>query len=150
MAQSISGSDTPVGTPCSGGICFSPCPDGGTYKSLFDHRGNRHDASRWSDEYPPPAEFLLFCTSFIARWSDAAGHYWAVDDHGKRRLGTRGERLAKFPANGNPATVEWHGFPASPQLNGTGSAPPDDFVEAWILAHVVSRGFGRKIQKRKI
>jgi hypothetical protein len=140
----------PTGIDCEGGVCFRPCPDGGTYKSLYDHRGNRPGASCWRDDYPPPLEFLLFISAFHANWMDATGHLWAVDASGRREIGTRRERLAKFPANAQPASVEWHGFPVSPQLDGVGSAPPDTFVQAWIDGNVVSRALGRKIQKRRL
>jgi len=133
------------------GLLFGPNGNGKQYLSLNCHRGagDPRYKSFWSPAIPPPVEYDVFCMADNYNWSDQHGHYWAVHDGGNTELGTRGERLAKFPYNANPRDP-WHGFPVSPLERGDADAPPDDFVANWIEAGVISKTVGRRIQRRRI
>jgi len=132
------------------GLLFAANASGKTYISLHQHRGNgsRQHKSMWSQAFTPADEHTLFCFADANNWRDVAGHFWAVHAGGATVLGERGEILSKFPSNGN-AHVPWHGYPVSPALGG-GNCPPDDFVEAWWQAGVVTKTVKTRIQKRKI
>ena len=137
------------GTATSDGILFEPINAGSHYISLFYHRtGSRSDKSLWHASFSPTAEFSLFAEAEIKRWSDTKSQLWAVHAQGATVLGQRGERLARFPHPQN-ATDPWHGFPVSPQ-DRESDTPPDDFIDLWIEKNVVSRVFGRRMQRRKI
>lgn len=99
---------------------------------------------------PPAVEYQLFRTSDSNDWSDTDGHYWGFGHReGRMILGTQKERLCKFPLPSNP-TDPWHGYPVSPLLNGDDDAPPDGFVQDWIDNNVISKTFGRRIQRGKV
>jgi hypothetical protein len=132
------------------GFIFGPNGSGKLYISVYYHRGSGSSHKGcWSDDVPPPLEYEIFCKSDLGKWFDSDGHYWGVHQSGDTVLGTRGERLSKFPANRNAANP-WHGYPVSPLIRGDVDAPPDEVVETWIQDGVVNRTFGRKIQRRKV
>jgi hypothetical protein len=137
-----------AGTPVEDGILFGPNANGKSYLSWFEHRGGDRRKSQWAIDVPPAEEYEVFCTSDYGDWVDDSGTYWGVRDAGGRPLGTRGERVAKFPRNDVPA-VPWHGYPVSPGSGRPHSSPPDDLVLRWIGSGFVTRTFGRKIQRRK-
>jgi hypothetical protein len=115
---------------------------------MYDHRGRNECKSRWASDVPPPDEYRIFERADSDFHADATGHYWGVRSAAGAVLGTRGERLAKFPRNAVSA-VPWHGFPVSPAKGRASECPPDDLVEFLIDTGAVSRTFGRKLQKRK-
>lgn len=133
------------------GLIFGPNGTGKKYISLFYHRGSGspRDKSCWHKDVSPPKEYGIFCAADLKNWVDSRGHYWSMHNKGETVLGTRGERLSKFPYNANHKDP-WHGFPVSPLERGDADAPPDDFVESWIANGVISKTFGRRIQRRKI
>jgi hypothetical protein len=144
----LSAPPPPSGTPSAQGIAFGPTASGKMYVSLFAHRGANPAKSCSTASTPPHAEYGIFNESDRRAWHDTSGHYWGVQDGGRTIIGTRGERLAKFPRTAIPSP--WHGFPVSPYARGSVDAPPDDFVEAWIESGAVSKTIGGKIERRKI
>lgn len=135
-------------TTHSDGLLFGPTASGKTYLSMYDHRGRNHEKSCWSQNVPPPAEYSIFEQADDDEYSDINGHYWGILDALGSVLGTRGERLAKFPFNAITA-MPWHGYPVSPASGRASEIPPDELVENLIEAGAVSRTFGRKLQRRK-
>ena len=105
--------------------------------------------SKWHPSTPPPMEYDIFCSADYGNWRDLHGHYWGVHSGGATVLGCLGERLCRFPRTSN-AGDPWHGYPVSPLENGDDDAPSDDFVENWIRTGVVSKTFGRRVQRRKV
>lgn len=142
------GSETVAGSPHPDGLVFGPTASGKSYLSMFDHRGRNRAKSWWADDVSPPDEYAIFEQADTLDRCDTSGHYWGVRDASGTRLGTRGERLAKFPHNA-VAVVPWHGYPVSPGNGRASEIPPDEFVDALIDAGAVSRTFGRKLQRRK-
>ena len=141
------GHQPPAGQPAQSGIIFSPTSTGKSYLCSNHHRGGGPQAHKSAWLISHQAEFLLFCDADYANWVDANGDYWGIaPDCGV--IGTRGQRLAKFPSNATPQ-LPWHGFPVSPQADEN-HAPPDDFVDVWIDNAVVPKEFGRKIQRCRI
>lgn len=137
------------GTATPSGISFGPNRSGKTYLSLYIHRGTRAQKHQWSVNVSPSREYDIFCSADEGNWKDTQGHYWGVYAGGQTVLGSRGERLCKFPRTSN-IEDPWHGYPVSPMEEGDKDAPPDDFVENWIATRIVSKTFGRRIQRRKI
>ena len=133
------------------GIKFGPTNKGKWYISVNHHRGAglQKYKNKWSLSVPPPMEYAIFCSADDGDWRDVQGHYWGVHNQGSTILGCRGEKLAKFPCTSN-VSDPWHGYPVSPLERGDNDAPPDDFVENWISTGVISKTFGRRIQRRKI
>jgi len=133
------------------GVLFGPNGSGKSYISLYSHRGTGSSRYKhqWVSLIPPLMEFSIFCTADTANWRDPSGHYWGLYNSGATVLGTRGERLCKFPKNTNENNP-WHGYPVSPREDGDKDAPPDMFVENWIAHGVVSKIIGRRIQRRKV
>jgi hypothetical protein len=128
------------------GLAFGPTQSGKLYLSVYAHRGANHRKSCW--DVSPEDEYGIFETADADDRADTAGHYWGTRDADGTALGTRGERLAKFPHNGVP-TVPWHGFPVSPASGRASECPPDDFIDALINQGKMSRTFGRKLQRRR-
>lgn len=139
---------TAAGTPVEGGILFGPNASGKSYLSWFEHRGGDRRKSQWATDVAPVEEYRIFCAADDGDWVDASGSYWGVRDAAGRSLGTRGERVSKFPRN-DTSPVPWHGYPVAPSSGRPYSSPPDDLVHLWIGLGVVTRTFGRKIQRRK-
>jgi hypothetical protein len=140
------------GRAVPGGILFPPTKSGKTYLSVYIHRGHHRGRKKvkaiWA--ITPDAEYDLFVQADDLDWYDFHGHYWAIALGGRIVLGTRGQRLAKFPCNSNDKTP-WHGYPVSPSQDGAaGNCPPDAFIENWIQTEVVTRAFGRRLQRRLI
>jgi hypothetical protein len=135
-------------TPHPDGLIFGPTANGRTYLSSYDHRGRNYSKSCWADDLDPPEEYSIFYGADAAGHSDVAGHFWGVRNAEGAKLGTRGERLAKFPFNAVPV-VPWHGYPVSPANGRASEIPPDDLVATLIRAGAVTRTLGRKIQRRK-
>lgn len=137
-----------TGNPAQAGIQFGPTLSGKMYIAVYIHRGMRPERNQWS--IPPDGEYKIFVAADQGNWHAPPGHYWGVQSYHAPTLGTRGERICKFPMGSNSANVPWHGFPVSPIDDGAGSAPPDSLVETWIQNRVVSKTIGRRIEKRKI
>ena len=132
------------------GIVFGPTANGKAYVSVYYHRRNDPQGRKncWHPDVLPPAEYSLFEQADVADWSDPAGHYWGFGARGRLQLGTRGERLAKFPRTTN-ATDPWHGYPVSPR-DDYDDTPPDDLVNRWIDSDQIDKAVGRRIQRQKI
>jgi hypothetical protein len=137
---------TPGGTTTPAGILFGPNDSGKQYLSTFAHRGGMAGKAEWV--VPPPTEYDIFCSADAGNWRDVDGHYWGVHLAGDAIVGSRGERLCKFPYNENERNP-WHGYPVSPLLRGDDDAPPDDVVNKWIEDGIISVTKGRRIQRRK-
>ncbi len=139
------------GTATSSGILFGPNNSGKMYISVYNHRGSgsRVYKNQWLSTITPAIEYTIFCDADDGNWKDYNGHYWGVHNRGITVLGDCREHLSKFPKTSN-LTDHWHGYPVSPRESGDKDAPPDDFVESWISIGVVSKTFGRRIQRRKI
>lgn len=135
------------GRVTSDGIVFGPTASGKTYLSWFAHRGAIRGKSQWLDDLKPPEEFAIFCCSESSNWNDGTGNYWGMRDERGTPLGTRGERLAKFPSNSVDA-APWHGYPVLTS-GANGGAPPDALVARWIDQGSITRTFGLKIQRRR-
>ena len=130
------------------GLLFGPTASGKTYLSMYDHRGRDPTKSRWADNLKPPEEYSIFEGSDDNGVSDSDGHFWGIRDPTGSVLGSRGERLAKFPFNA-VASAPWHGYPVSPGGGRNSEIPPDELVDGLIAEGAISRTFGRKIQRRK-
>jgi hypothetical protein len=129
------------------GIVFGPNGSGKRYISLNYHRGTpTKNKSTWSESLTRRTEFRIFCSADTGAWFDTRGNYWGIRDKGNTVLGTRGERIAKFPANGNP-TLPWHGYPASPNRKGAGDTPPNELVKKWEDDGHISRPWARRLRK---
>jgi hypothetical protein len=137
------------GTAGPDGIHFGPNGSGKLYLSMFAHRGGTSRKSQWLTAVPPPSEYGVFCHADESEWCDSAQNYWGVLDDRASPLGTRGERIAKFPCSKVPA-APWHGYPVSPGSGSPGDAPEDDLVEEWMSTGSVTKAVGRKIQRRRI
>ncbi|HTA34378.1 MAG TPA: hypothetical protein VK721_13235 [Solirubrobacteraceae bacterium] len=135
-------------TPHTDGLSFGPTASSKMYLAMYQHRGHDPSKSCWSPDVPPPMEYSIFERADDEQHSDPDGHYWGVRDAAGAALGTAGERLAKFPFNALE-TVPWHGYPVSPASGRPSETPPDSLIEGFIDAGVVSRTFGRKLQRRK-
>jgi hypothetical protein len=142
-----------AGTVTSAGIRFGPNASGKLYISLFIHRQTfaTLDKSMWHNSVSPQDEYGIFCTADAHNWHDAQGDFWGLlQERGSIIvIGVAGERICKFPLNANERDP-WHGYPVSPKLRGDDDSPPDAVVERWIDSGVVTRTFGRRVQRRKV
>ena len=140
-----------IGLATSSGIKFGPNPTGKFYISINYHRGNNRSAlkNKWHPYIKPPLEYQIFCAADCESWYDTSGHGWGMHNQGNTIIGTQGERLCKFPRTSNESDP-WHGFPVSPMESGDDDAPSDEFIENWISTGVISKTFGRRIQRRKV
>jgi hypothetical protein len=130
----------------SDGLVYGPNKSGKRYKSLFYHRNTRRDKSTW--QITTDLEYDVFCFSDSKNISDNHGNYWGFWEDGKTDLGTDGETVCKFPLNGN-TNDPWHGFPVSP-LNRAADRLDFHMVQGWIDTKLVSKTFGRRIQRSKV
>ena len=128
------------------GVECGPTRSGKRYLSYYEHRGANRRKSCWAVSVEE--EFAIFAFSDDQDLQDDDGHFWGRRDEAGAVLGTKGERLAKFPFNA-VETVPWHGFPVSPASGRASEVPPDDLVERMIEDGFVSRTFGRKLQRRR-
>jgi hypothetical protein len=128
------------------GLQYGPTASGKLYLSMYSHRGGNPTKSCWA--VPPDDEYGIFETSDDNDRADGHGNYWGALDAEGTALGTKGERLAKFPFNA-VLTVPWHGYPVSPASGRASEMPPDDFINDLIEDGVLSRTFGRKLQRRR-
>jgi hypothetical protein len=113
---------------------------------MFAHRGSNPRKSCWAVD--PPEEYSIFETSDAGDWADSDGHLWGFRDDVGSTLGTKGERLAKFPFTSS-ASTPWHGYPVSPASGRQSEIPPDTLVEELKAAGHLSRTLARKIQTRR-
>ena len=135
--------------PTSSGLQFPPTPNGKAYISLYAHRRvGVLMKSMWHPSVAPQTEYSIFCSSDAGNWRSPDGNYWGIGQGGNLELGTQGQRLCKFPKTSNQVDP-WHGYPVSPSESEY-DTPPFEFVEAWISESVVSKTFGRRIQRRKL
>lgn len=141
----------PANRATTTGLEYGPTVNGKMYLSVFKHRGcgNQRHKSMWLNNISPDDEYGIFCSADAHNWNDESRNYWGVLEQGKIILGERGERICKFPCPSNDHDP-WHGYPVSPKEKGESDAPPDSLVERWIGDNVVTKEFGRKIQKLKI
>lgn len=137
---------TPTANP--DGLLFGPTASGKNYLSTYEHRGRNVRKSQWAADVIPPEEYEIFEHADVNDHADSDGHYWGVRNPCGAVLGSRGERLAKFPHNGTE-TAPWHGYPVSPASGRSSEIPPDGLIEALVEAGSLSRTFGRKIQRRR-
>lgn len=138
-----------TGIAAAAGITFGPTSSGKHYLSAFSHRNGNPLKSQWEPGLAPPEEYGIFVRADDSSSCDGEGNYWGVRDEAGGTLGTRGERLAKFPKN-DMHTNPWHGYPIATDDGIKAHCPPDVLVRAWIDAGVVTRPFGRKIQRRRV
>lgn len=134
-----------TGSAQPGGIAFGPTASGKHYLSLFAHRGANPRKSVWA--IPPADEFDVFSRCDRADWFDTDGHLWGAVDPCGSQLGTRGERLAKFPSTARPSP--WHGYPVSPASGRDSESPPDALIERLRHDGRLTRTFARKLQTRR-
>lgn len=138
------------GTPSPNGITFGPNNSGKLYLSDYRHRGNGDSRfkSFWLTTVPAWMEFEIFCDSDDKQLADEDGNLFGCLNDGESEVGTEGEVLCKFwdPRN---ATNPWHGHPVSPSLR-TADELEIDLVQQWIDKQLISRTFGRNIQKAKV
>lgn len=127
---------------------FGPTSNGKFYVSLNYHRksGNPQKAI-W--DVSPDYEFETFKEADEKDWYDTSDSYWGIRDDGRAVLGSRGERLCKFPNPSNP-NDEWHGYPVSPLERGPADAPPKALVDHWHQQQVISKTTHRRIMQKKI
>lgn len=138
------------GTANAKGISYGPSPNGKKYDSLDTHRGANPNKSQWTDTVTRDQEFEIFCVSDEKIWCCDKGHYWSVGNpQGTTVLGTKGERLAKFPKTQNDSDP-WHGYPVSPRLRGSDDSPSDHFIKQWISAGAISETFGKRLLRCSI
>jgi hypothetical protein len=131
------------------GIPFGPTPTGKYYECLYAHRGAVPGKSVWHTAITPQLEYQLFVNADVSGWCDARGHYWSLKAGGSVPVGTRQERLGKHPLTRNPSDP-WHGYPASPALNGDGDMPEDDLIERWLFDRVITRAFARRLRSQRV
>lgn len=93
--------------PDKDGLLFGPTGSGKMYLAMYDHRGRNWRKSCWAIDVPPPHEYAIFDGADARVQVDIAGPYWGVRDASGSTLGTRGERLAKFPRNAVEAPLAW-------------------------------------------
>lgn len=135
-----------VPTPTPDGLLFRPSPNGKIYVSLYYHRGAGSPVKKscWAKSCPPLNEFQIFCQADKFDWCTPDGNYWGMHEKGRTVLGTRGERLCKFPMNTNQ-TLPWHGFP----VNTGETKINDELVEKWKENGEIPRDLARKIRRRR-
>src|SRR5690242_15936835 len=122
------------------GLLFGPTASGKMYLSMYDHRGRNRRKSWWADDVDPPEEYSIFEDADDGQHADGDGHLWGLRGPDGSVLGSRGERLAKFPFN-DVSAAPWHGFPVSPSSGRASEIPSDALVESLIDAGALSRTF---------
>jgi hypothetical protein len=127
------------------GVLFGPTAEGKSYLSMYAHRGANRRKSQW--DIPPESEYDIFSRSDDDDWLDGDGHLWGAIDATGSPLGTRGERLAKFPHTA--LRIPWHGYPVSPASGRDSEMPPDELVERLRDDGRLTRTFARKLQTRR-
>lgn len=134
-----------AGSAQPSGIAFGPTASGKLYLSVYAHRGANPRKSQWA--IPPTDEFGCFSRSDAEGWLDLDGHLWGALDPTGPTLGTRGERLAKFPRTVPP--TPWHGYPVSASSGRASETPPDELVERLRDDGRLTRTLARKLQTRR-
>lgn len=132
-----------------GAVTLGPTSSGKPYASTMAHRGHRPSSkkSRWS--VTPEEEYELFEEADVNDWRCSKGNFWNRGDvEGRRSLGTRGEKLAKFPKA--RAGEPWHGYPVSPRFDGPRGRPDDSLIERWVEDKQITRTFARRLQAARI
>lgn len=132
------------GRPTAAGILFDATGTVPAYLARTDHRtlaaGPRN---KWN--VLPTEEYGVFVSSHTERYLCGKNHNWGIGStFGK--LGTDGERIAKFPKASNPSD-ERHGYPVSARdpKREFEHRPPADLTSRWR-----DKGFISDIEKARI
>lgn len=140
--------DGPTTTATNSGIEFRFTCNGKTYVSLNYHRGvPTNHKSTWSDAFCRWDEFYLFDACDRENWS---GHnnYYGIVQHAARKVGSRGERTAIFPATQN-VTDAWHGYPLMIRPS-RGDVIPDSLITRWVDQGHLSFDQGERLKRGKL
>lgn len=142
-----SGSGSNSGTASSSGIRFGPTSNSKHYVSLFRHRGSgdvRHKQT-WDAALSPTEEFAIFENADVSDSKCSRGHYWGYRDYAGQPIGSKKERIAKFPVTTNP-NDDWHGYPVhKDERRNNDDLPSDELVTRWIEEKKIDERFGLKI-----
>ncbi len=139
-----------TGSITPSGILFGPNGSGKTYISLNYHRGvPTAFKSTWDTSISRVDEYDIFCDADGANRCDASGVYWGIRNMSFDVLGSRGERLAKFPATVN-VQDPWHGYPASPNLKGEADLPSEGVLTVLETYGDMARVWVRRLRTMKI
>ena len=103
---------------------------GRTYISMNYHRHSfKKGKTLWHQSVAVPDEAEFFDTSDDKMWECKQGHYWWIDQGGKRVIGAGGEFIAFFPHCPNHPGP-WHGYPVSPR-DDEHYEVPEEIVLKW-------------------
>lgn len=142
------------GTSVPAGIAFGPTKKNGKlYLSVYKHRGSGcpKRKAKWHSSISPDVEYEIFETSDEGNWCDAdSGHYYGVRNNGETILGSKEERVCKFPCPRNPWDP-WHGYPfKKPNKESSESWIPTNVLDNWLASGAIDLSFYRRIRKGKI
>ncbi|MCZ4589164.1 hypothetical protein O4328_36890 [Rhodococcus opacus] len=138
-----------TGRPTSAGIHFDAVGGTPAYLSRSDHRRRaRGSRNKWAIR--PPEEYDVFAASYSGRWLCSDGHNWGVKE-AFAVIGTKGERIAKFPQPSNPGD-ERHGYPVSARdrKRETEHRPPPSVTTQWLDQELISEFDKHRIDRCKI
>lgn len=123
---------------------------GRTYKSMNYHRqsGYRPGKNIWHPSFAVSREPVAFDESDFARWEDARGNLWWTSAGAAMMIGTKGERIAFFPACANHPGP-WHGYPVAPR-DDEDYEIPEQLITLWESAGVVDDLVAGRMRRGKI
>jgi len=131
---------------------FGPDANGTRYLCIAYHRDGTPGKAQWNAaNVPIHREYGIFRDAHTRGRLSTGGDYWGVgDDDGGLVLGTRGERVCKFPRNGNPAAVPWHGYPVSWKVKPKTPRPDKSDLNQWVQQKLITETLALDIFRRRI
>lgn len=129
---------------------YGPTKKGKLYLPKPDHRTNsrNNQKSKWLInenqelsifEIAENPEKELFCNENNC--------YFALVDNAAQIIGTKNERMAKFPSPQNKSDA-WHGYPVTCHENH--NSPSDDLLDIMVDQSIISPTTRKRIEKKKI
>ncbi len=140
------------GTSVRAGVKFGPTKKNGKwYLCVNKHRGSGCPKHKAQWQIPHTLEYEIFDTSDEENWYDPnSGHYYGVHNYGETILGSKGERVCKFPCPRNPLDP-WHGYPfKKPKKESSKSWIPTNVLDNWLATGAIDTSFYHRILKGKI
>lgn len=129
---------------------YGPTVKGKLYLPKNDHRTHslKPNKSKWSiSENQELSVFEIAEKPIIELFCKENNCYFSLVDNANMVIGTKGERLAKFPKTRN-GSDPWHGYPVTSHENH--NAPSDALLDIMVDQEIITGSTRKRIERKKI